>query len=80
MKHGFYQWYVAMTCQLTSWRLTKSPGQGLVEYAGALCIAGLLVGAVVLGTQEGSWMFTAYSAIVTAAGNMLVSMAGQIGA
>lgn len=58
----------------------RSPGQGLVEYAGALCVAGLLVGAVVLGTSSGGWMSTAYTAIMTAAGNMLVSMAGQIGA
>ena len=79
MIFGIYHYFNVMMTKHCS-RRRPLPGQGVVEYTGALCIAGLLVGAVVLGTLQGNWMNSAYSAIVTAAGNMLIAMAAQIGA
>jgi hypothetical protein len=56
---------------------TKKRGQGVVEYAGALVIAALIVGAVLTVGQTG--MQTAFQAVITAIQTYLTTQAGNIG-
>ncbi len=56
---------------------SKKPGQGVVEYAGALVIAALIVGAVLLVGVNG--MQTAFQSVIDAISNYLTTQAGNIG-
>lgn len=56
---------------------TKKRGQGIVEYAGALVIAALIVGAVLTVGQAG--MAAAFQAVMTAIQNYLTGQANNIG-
>ena len=57
---------------------SKKPGQGVVEYAGALVIAALIVGAVLLVGVNG--MQTAFQSVIDAISSYLTGQAGNIGA
>lgn len=57
---------------------SKKPGQGVVEYAGALVIAALIVGAVLLVGVNG--MQTAFQSVIDAISAYLTGQAGNIGA
>lgn len=54
-------------------------GQGIVEYAGALVIAGLIIGALINAAASGNWLNASYVAIFTACQTMLVNFAAGIG-
>lgn len=50
----------------------KRVGQGMIEYAGAMVTAALIVAMLINGIQTDNWMYEAYENIFNAAGNMLV--------
>jgi len=52
--------------RLSLWSLKKSPGQGLVEYAGGMMVAAFIVTLLIVGIQTNNWMFNAYNMIFTA--------------
>ena len=53
-------------------------GQGMVEYAGALLIAAMIIATLATAAKTNNWMYNSYYAIFTAAGNMLMNAAGNI--
>ncbi len=51
----------------------RTAGQGMVEYAGAMLIAALIVASLVTGAQTNNWMYQAYVSIFNASGNMMIN-------
>ncbi|MCA9842036.1 MAG: hypothetical protein KC475_07925 [Cyanobacteria bacterium HKST-UBA03] len=54
-------------------------GQGIVEYAGALVIAALIIGGLITGASGNGWLAQSYTTIYNTAGGMLINFASQIG-
>jgi hypothetical protein len=68
-----------MCCNSTpSHRPSKQKGQGVIEYAGAMIVAALIVVSLTTGMQKDQWMYEAYEAIYQAAGNNLEANAAKI--
>lgn len=53
-------------------RLKKS-GQAVIEYAGAMIVAAVVVATIVTGTGQNQWVYNAYSGLFNAAGNVLAN-------
>jgi hypothetical protein len=51
----------------------QRPGQGVIEYAGALITAAMIVVALTTGMNEGNWMYNTYNTIYNSAGKLLVN-------
>ncbi len=51
----------------------KRKGQGVVEYAGAMIVAALIVASLTAGMAQGNWMYNAYESIFNSAGNMTLN-------
>lgn len=56
----------------------KSPGQGVIEYAGAMIVAALIVASLVTGMGTNNWMYNAYNSIMNSAGQMLIDSAANL--
>lgn len=50
----------------------KQKGQGIIEYAGAMIVAALIVAILTTGMADNNWMYNAYNSIFNAAGDMLI--------
>jgi len=60
-------------------RHNKRYGQGVIEYGGALIVASMVVASVLVsGIGKNGWMYNSYTAIFSAAGNMLISAVGNL--
>ncbi len=52
---------------------SRAKGQGVVEYAGAMLVAAMIVTVLVTGAGSNQWIYNSYSAIFNAAGNVLMN-------
>ena len=53
-------------------------GQGMIEYAGAMIVAAVIVAMLATGVVEDNWMYNSYNNIFNAAGNMLISQLSNL--
>jgi len=62
---------------MVDWKLlgrSRKLGQGIIEYSGAMIVAGLIVSVLLIGgIGQNSWMYNSYNAIFSAAGNMMLN-------
>lgn len=56
----------------------KHFGQGVVEYSGALIMAGLIVALLATGAGEDQWMYNSYNNIINTATGYLMDEAMNI--
>ena len=56
----------------------KTEGQGVIEYAGAMIVAALIVAMLATGMTQNNWMYNAYNSIFNAAGNMMITAIGNL--
>jgi hypothetical protein len=56
----------------------KRQGQGVIEYAGAMIVAAVIVASLAFGMETNNWMYSAYNSIFNAAGNLLISAVGNL--
>ncbi len=67
-----------MTQPGSSFIYQKRRGQGVVEYAGALITAALIVAVLTTGMQTNNWMYNSYNTIFNSAGQMLIDAVGNL--
>lgn len=56
----------------------RQPGQGVVEYAGAMIVAALLIVMLTTGMNTNNWMYNSYNNIFNAAGDMMINAIGNL--
>lgn len=58
--------------------IKKRRGQGVIEYAGAMIVAAVIVASLAAGMQTNNWMYNSYNTIFNASGQMLINAVGNI--